>query len=53
MRQDTVVRFRKKDEVVDPLTQLLRHGARELIGQAVSEEFEMFLARHKIGRAHV
>ena len=27
MRDDTVVRFRKKDEVVDPLTQLLREGA--------------------------
>lgn len=26
-RQDTVVRFRKKDEVVDPLTELLRRGA--------------------------
>ena len=46
MQQDTVVRFRKKDEVIDPLAELLRHGARELIGQAVSEEFEMFLARH-------
>jgi hypothetical protein len=26
MRQDTVVRFRKKDEVVDQLTELLRSG---------------------------
>ncbi len=41
MQQDTVVRFRKKDEVIDPLAELLRHGARELIGQAVSEEFEI------------
>ena len=46
MRQDTVVRFRKKDEVIDPLAQLLRRGARELIGQAVSEEFEVFSQRH-------
>lgn len=46
MSKDTVVRFRKKDEVIDPLAELLRRGARELIGQAVSEEFEMFLARH-------
>jgi transposase-like protein len=46
MGQDTVVRFRKKDEVVDPLAELLRRGARELIGQAVSEEFEVFLQRH-------
>ena len=36
MRNDTVVRFRKKDEVVDPLTQLLREGAQQLISQAVS-----------------
>ena len=46
MHEDTVVRFRKKDEVIDPLAELLRRGARELIGQAVSEEFEVFLARH-------
>jgi len=46
MHQDTVVRFRKKDEVVDPLAELLRRGAKKLIEQAVSEEFEMFLERH-------
>jgi len=46
MHQDTVVRFRKKDEVVDPLAELLRRGAREMIGQAVTEEFEVFLAQH-------
>ena len=46
MSKDTVVLFRKKDEVVDPLAELLRRGARELIGQAVSEEFEMFLQQH-------
>jgi len=46
MHEDTVVRFRKKDEVVDPLAELLRRGARELIGQAVSEEFEVFLQQH-------
>jgi hypothetical protein len=31
MRQDTVVQFRKKNEIVDPLTELLRRGGRELI----------------------
>ncbi len=46
MSKDTVVRFRKKDEVIDPLAELLRRGARELIGQAVSEEFEVFLEQH-------
>ena len=43
MRNDTVVRFRKKDEIVDPLTQLLRAGARDLIQAAVSEELGVFL----------
>ena len=38
MRNDTVVQFRKKDEVVDPLVELLRNGAHELIGRAVDEE---------------
>ena len=46
MSKDTVVRFRKKEEVVDLLADLLRRGARELIGQAVSEEFEVFLEQH-------
>jgi hypothetical protein len=46
MRQDTVVRFRKKDDVVDPLTEVLRRVARGLIERAVSEEFEVFLQQH-------
>jgi len=46
MSKDTVVRFRKKDEVVDPLAELLRRGAKRLIEQAVSEEFELFLEGH-------
>ena len=43
MNKDTVVRFRKKDEVVDPLVDLLRNGARELISRAVEEELQVFL----------
>lgn len=43
MRQDTAVRFRNKDEVIDPPAQLLHRGARELSGQAMPEEFEVFL----------
>ena len=46
MRNDTVVRFRKKDEIVDPLTQLLREGAQRLISQAVSTELELLLEHH-------
>ena len=37
MNKDTVVRFRKKDEVVEPLVELLRSGAHELISRAVEE----------------
>ncbi|MEI7538974.1 MAG: IS256 family transposase [Comamonadaceae bacterium] len=43
MNKDTVVRFRKKDEVVDPLVELLRNGAHELISRAVEEELQVFL----------
>ena len=43
MNKDTVVRFRKKDEVVDPLVELLRSGAHELISRAVEEELQVFL----------
>jgi len=50
MRQDTVVRFREKDEVVDPLTELLRRGARELIGRAVSEEWRCFCSPCRAAR---
>jgi len=52
MHQDTVVRFRKKDEVIDPLAELLRRGAKKLIEQAVSEEFEVFLECHAERRDH-
>ena len=38
MRNDRVARFRKKDEVANPLAELLRKGALELIGRAVDEE---------------
>ena len=43
MNKDTVIRFRKKDEVVDPLVELLRSGAHELISRAVEEELQVFL----------
>ncbi len=43
MHQDTVVPFRKKNEAVDSLMGLLYREARELIGQAVSEQFEIVL----------
>jgi putative transposase len=43
MAKDTVVRFGRKDEVVDALTELLREGARELVRGAVAEELQVFL----------
>ena len=40
----TVVSFRQPDEVDDPLTAVLRSGARRLLSQAIEAEAEAFLA---------
>jgi hypothetical protein len=40
----TVVPLRQPDEVDDPLTAVLRSGARRLLAQAVEVEAEAFLA---------
>jgi transposase-like protein len=42
-----VVRLRQPDEVDDPLTEILRQGARRLLAQAVEQEAEAFLAEMK------
>ncbi len=39
-----VVRLRQPDEIDDPLTEVLRAGARRLLAQAVEMEAEAFLA---------
>ena len=39
-----VVRLRQPDDVDDPLTDVLRAGARRLLAQAVELEAEAFLA---------
>ncbi len=39
-----VVRLRQPDEIDDPLTDVLRSGARRLLAQAVELEAEAFLA---------
>jgi transposase-like protein len=44
MKENNVVSLRRKDEIDDPLTEILRSGARRLIAQAVEAEFETFLA---------
>lgn len=44
MYEDRVVCLRQKGAIDDPLTEILRAGARRLIAQAVEAEFESFLA---------
>ena len=46
MTEDKVLPFRQKDEIDDPLTEILRSGAKRLIEQAVEAEFAAFLASH-------
>lgn len=43
----TVVRLRQPDEFDDPLTSILRSGARQLLAQAIEMEAEAFLAAMK------
>jgi putative transposase len=42
----TLVALRQPDEIDDPLTAILRSGARRLLAQAVEGEVEAFLAEH-------
>ena len=43
----TVVPLRQPEETDDPLTAVLRNGARRLLAQAVEAEAEAFLAAMK------
>ena len=43
----SVVRLRLPDEINDPLTNILRNGARRLLTQAVEMEAEAFLAARR------
>lgn len=47
MSNNTVVSFRQPDEIDDPLTAVLRSGARRLLVQAIEAEAEAFLAAMK------
>jgi putative transposase len=49
----TVVSLRQPDEVDDPLTAILRSGARRLLAQAVEAEAEAFLAAMQGARGRV
>jgi len=46
LTEHKVISYRQKDEIDDPLTEILRAGARRLIAQAVEAEFATFLASH-------
>ena len=43
MNENSVVSLRQKDEIDDPLTEILRTGARRLITRAVEVEFEVLV----------
>ena len=50
MKEDSVVEYRNPGialPVADALTEVLRHGARELLQQAVEDEVAEFIARHR------
>jgi putative transposase len=47
MSHTTVIPLRRPDEIEDPLTAVLRSGARRLLAQAVEAEAEAFLATMK------
>ena len=47
MSEDSkVIRLRQPDEIDDPLTAVLRTGARRLLEQAIEAEVEAFFATH-------
>ena len=46
MNENRVVPLRQPDEIDDPLSEILRCGAKRLVQQAVEAEFAAFLARH-------
>ena len=46
MTENKVVALRQKDQIDDPLTEILRAGAKRLIEQAVEAEFTAFLGSH-------
>ena len=46
MPDDTVVALRQPGDFTDPLTDILRHGARQLLAQAVEAEVTAFFATH-------
>ena len=52
MKKDSVVEFRKPEELRDAFTAFLREGAQRLIAEAVQMELEEFLARFEGQKDH-
>ena len=50
MSDTTVIPLRQPDTIEDPLTAVLRSGARRLLAQAIEAEAEAFLAEMKGAR---
>lgn len=46
MNKDNVVKLNSPEKILDPLTELLRAGAQQLIQQAVDSELQTLLATH-------
>ena len=50
MKKDTVVSLKKPVEESDPLTGLLREGARQLLHEAVAAELAEYLSQYQAKR---
>jgi hypothetical protein len=48
MNENSVVSLRQKDEIDDPLTEILRTGARRLITRAVARSAPTAATRHQV-----
>ena len=46
MSQNTVVSFRDREQISDPLQELVRAGARKLIAEAIEAELQELLSRY-------
>ena len=51
VNKNNIVELEDREQIVDPVTKLLRQGARQLIEQAVEAELEELLAAHSKRRA--
>ena len=49
-KNSSIVRLRQPGDIDDPLTNILRSGARKLLAEAIEQEAEAFLAgnRHAV-----